>query len=87
MKLLDSFITQLKARVPSRTCNESKEEDEEVSSVIWRGTFEQAVWCGLSEEAGLKGKASMQDKEDDADGRNSGKFEYLLPCETGAFPS
>ena len=49
LRLIDSCITQLKAQGPSRTCNESKEEDEEgcrcwcMSSVssgfprIWRG--------------------------------------------------
>ena len=29
--LIDSCITQLKAQGPSRTCNESKEEEEQVS--------------------------------------------------------
>ena len=29
LRLVDSFITQLKAQGPSRTCNESKEEEEE----------------------------------------------------------
>ena len=28
LRLIDSFITQLKAQGPSRTCNESKEEEE-----------------------------------------------------------
>ena len=28
-RLIDSCITQLKAQAPSRTCNESKEEEEE----------------------------------------------------------
>ena len=31
LRLIDSCITQLKAEGPSRTCNESKEEEEEVS--------------------------------------------------------
>ena len=30
LRLIDSCITQLKAQGPSRTCNESKEEEEEV---------------------------------------------------------
>ena len=30
LRLIDSCITQLKARGPSRTCNESKEEEEGV---------------------------------------------------------
>ena len=36
LRLIDSCITQLKAQGPSRTCNESKEEEEEgpVSTVI-----------------------------------------------------
>jgi len=29
LRLIDSCITQLKAQGPSRTCNESKEEDED----------------------------------------------------------
>ena len=29
LRLIDSCITQLKAQRPSRTCNESKEEEEE----------------------------------------------------------
>ena len=29
LRLMDSCITQLKAQGPSRTCNESKEEEEE----------------------------------------------------------
>ena len=29
LRLIDSCITQLKAQGPSRTCNESKEEEEE----------------------------------------------------------
>jgi len=29
LRLIDSFITQLKAQGPSRNCNESKEEEEE----------------------------------------------------------
>ena len=32
LRLLDSFISQLKAQGPSRTCNESKEEEEEEDS-------------------------------------------------------
>ena len=31
LRLIDSCITQLKAQGPSRTCNESKEEEEEAS--------------------------------------------------------
>jgi len=31
LRLIDSCITQLKAQGPSRTCNESKEEEEEDS--------------------------------------------------------
>ena len=30
LRLIDSCITQLKAQGPSRTCNESKEEEEKV---------------------------------------------------------
>ena len=30
LRLIDSCISQLKAQGPSRTCNESKEEEEEV---------------------------------------------------------
>ena len=31
LRLIDSCITQLKAQGPSRTCNESQEEEEEVA--------------------------------------------------------
>ena len=30
LRLIDSCITQLKAQGPSRTCNESKEEEEDL---------------------------------------------------------
>ena len=33
LRLIDSCITQLKAQGPSRTCNESKEEEEETCSL------------------------------------------------------
>ena len=33
LRLIDSCITQLKAQEPSRTCNESKEEERENKSV------------------------------------------------------
>ena len=33
LRLIDYFITQLEAQGPSRTCNESKEEEEEGSSI------------------------------------------------------
>ena len=29
LRLIDSYITHLKAQGPSRTCNESKEEEED----------------------------------------------------------
>jgi len=34
LRLIDSCITQLKAQGPSRTCNESKEEDDEGCSCM-----------------------------------------------------
>ena len=34
LRLIDFFITQLKAQGPSRTCNESKEEGEEEFGVV-----------------------------------------------------
>ena len=37
LRLIDVCITQLKAQGPSRTCNESKEEEEE-SEVFERGS-------------------------------------------------
>jgi len=33
-RLIDSCITQLKAQGPSRTCNESKEEEEEEATQV-----------------------------------------------------
>ena len=35
LRLIDSCITQLKAQGPSRTCNESKKEEEEVGVSVW----------------------------------------------------
>jgi len=37
LRLIDLCITQLKAQGPSRTCNESKEEEEEVLAVFVLG--------------------------------------------------
>ena len=39
LRLIDSCITQLKAQGPSRTCNESKEEEEEegLGCMVYRG--------------------------------------------------
>jgi len=39
IRLTDSRITQLKAQGPSRTCNESKEEDEKTGAypTVWLG--------------------------------------------------
>ena len=34
LRLIDSYITQCKAQGPSRTCNESKEEEEEVCDSV-----------------------------------------------------
>ena len=34
LRLIDSCITQLKAQGPSRTCNESKEEEKEDLSAV-----------------------------------------------------
>jgi len=34
LRLIDSCITQLKAQGPSRTCNESKEEEEEEGVLV-----------------------------------------------------
>ena len=40
LRLIDSCITQFKVQGPSRTCNESKEEEEEVEN---RGVGEHEV--------------------------------------------
>ena len=40
LRLIDSCITQLKAQGPSRTCNESKEEEAEEA---------QRMWCGVQD--------------------------------------
>ena len=45
LRLIDSFITHLKAQGPSRTCNESKEEEEEGWGVLWRGDRDLAGGC------------------------------------------
>ena len=39
MRLIDSCITQLEAQGPSRTCNESKEEEEEHSKTLQVAAF------------------------------------------------
>ena len=38
LRLIDSGITQLKAQGPSRTCNESKEEERNLGDRRLRGT-------------------------------------------------
>jgi len=45
LRLIDSCITQLKAQGPSRTCNESKAEEEEVQSGELTGTRLSARTC------------------------------------------
>ena len=40
LRLIDSCIPQLKAQGPSRTCNESKEEEEEFAEQI------RQLWSG-----------------------------------------
>jgi len=45
LRLMDSCITQLKAQGPSRTCNESKEEEEAPCTSAWKGTLDVA--CSL----------------------------------------
>jgi len=39
LRLIDSCITQLKAQGPSRTCNESKEEEEKYRGRRERGNL------------------------------------------------
>jgi len=39
LRLIDACITQLKAQEPSRTCNESKEEEEETGTHAWSMRF------------------------------------------------
>ena len=43
LRLIDSCITQLKAQGPSRTCNESKEEEEEGPTCIIEGRAHKAA--------------------------------------------
>ena len=43
LRLIDSCITQLKAQRPSRTCNESKEEEEEASCAPSMSTCEKSA--------------------------------------------
>ena len=40
LRLIDSCITQLKAQGPSRTCNESKEEEKH----LWDGGRQRGAW-------------------------------------------
>ena len=47
LRLIDSCTTQLKAEGPSRTCNESKEEEEEAA---WGMRAEDQRWrAGVSQ--------------------------------------
>ena len=48
LRLLDSFVTQFKAQGPSRTCNESKEEEEKkMPSALKRGLGCEIVPSGF----------------------------------------
>ena len=38
LRLIDSFITQIKTQGPSRTCNESKEEEEKKGMMMGMGS-------------------------------------------------
>jgi len=54
LRLVDSCITHLKAQGPSRTCNESKKEEEEADGLgsgdVWSGGAapRQALRGGIS---------------------------------------
>jgi len=51
LRLIDSCITQLKAQGPSRTCNESKEEEEEEEAqvkCVWNSPQHTADYQGIS---------------------------------------
>jgi len=50
LRLIDSCITQLKAQGPSRTCNESKEEEEEEELSFVRH-WAQSSGAGCSSES------------------------------------
>ena len=61
LRLIDSCITQLKAQGPSRTCNESKEEEEEAYhqvgfrvSGLWR-------WVKVASSCRFQGQTTHQD--------------------------
>ena len=59
LRLIDSCITQLKAQGPSRTCNESKEEEEKRRKVFYwvGGDNTPTVWgvlgSGFTKRHGL----------------------------------
>ena len=47
LRLIDSCITQLKAQGPSRTCNESKEEEEKGFGCVGEGNVVEGLgFCG-----------------------------------------
>ena len=54
-RLIDSCITQLKVQGPSRTCNESREEEEDYESRLTTEPLRQsfgctcAIWSGSAE--------------------------------------
>jgi len=60
LRRIDSCITQLKAQGPSRTCNESKEEEEEEGMPTFRGALVLRGYngVGVSLVAGCGGSES-----------------------------
>ena len=58
LRLIDSCITQLKAQAPSRTCNESKEDERSVATGVSRDGL-QSQWTGSMD--GLQGPSPSLD--------------------------
>ena len=58
LRLIDSCITQRKAQGPCRTCNESKEEEEEdIQTDDWRRTHQESLRSRVGGEACVGGAA------------------------------
>ena len=69
LRIIDSCITQLKAQEPSRTCNESKEEEEEASR---EGACRQGHGSVLRRETGSKKVVGAEFMVQDLGFRGSG---------------
>ena len=77
LRLTDSCITQLKAQGPSRTCNESEEEEDEAT---WEGCRDLlATPCHLAHRFGASGPVSAPGHEAGRKVASFADLVYLSP--------